>query len=141
MINPRKVRLMTKLAIYEKHEGQEDISNGKYYRSDYVRMKVLITILAVTLGYALVLLLGIVYNSEFLLDQALVLNYSLIGKKLLGGYLIILFVHIVITIIGYSIHYSRSRERLARFYKMLGKLKKMEEQEMHQRELEEDRED
>lgn len=141
MVNPRKVRLMTKLAIYEKHKGQEDFSIGKYYRSDFVRMKVLTTILAVTFGYALVLLMGVVYNSEFLLDQALVLNYSLIGKRLLGGYVIVLFVSIAITVIGYSIYYSRSRERLARFYKMLGKLKKIEEQEMHQRELEEDRED
>lgn len=141
MINPRKVRLMTKLAMYEKREGQEDISNSKYYRSDFVRMKVLNTILAVTLGYLLVMLMVVVYNSEFLLDQALVLNYKLIGKKVLGLYLVVLFVNIGITLIGYSVYYARSRERLAKYYKMLGRLKKTEEQEMRQRELEEDRED
>ena len=41
MVNMRKVRLMTKLAIYEKKEGKEDIKLGKYFRRDYVRLKIL----------------------------------------------------------------------------------------------------
>ena len=39
MVNMRKVRLMTKLAIYEKKEGKEDIHLGKFFRRDYVRLK------------------------------------------------------------------------------------------------------
>lgn len=141
MIDPKKIRLMTKLAIYEKQEGEEDISIGKYYRADYVRMNILKTILAVTFGYLLLLLMIVIYHSEFLLDNALVLNYSLIGRKLLGYYLFLLAVYIGAVGVGYTVSYTRSRERLAKYYKMLGKLKKIEEQEMHRKELEEDRED
>lgn len=141
MIDPKKIRLMTKLAIYEKQEGEEDISIGKYYRADYVRMNILKTILAVTFGYLLLVLMIVIYHSEFLLDKALVLNYSLLGKKLLGYYLFLLVVYIGAVGVGYTVLYTRSRERLAKYYKMLGKLKKIEEQEIHRKELEEDRED
>ncbi len=141
MIDPKKIRLMTKLAIYEKQEGQEDISIGKYYRADYVRMNILKTILAVTFGYLLLVLMIVIYHLEFLLDKALVLNYALLGKKLLGYYLFLLIGYIGAVGVGYTVSYARSRERLAKYYKMLGRLKKMEEQEMHQKELEEDRED
>ena len=69
------------------------------------------------------------------------LNYSLLGKKLLGYYLFLLVVYIGAVGVGYTVSYTRSRERLAKYYKMLGKLKKIEEQEIHRKELEEDRED
>ena len=49
MLNNRKVRLMTKLAIYEKEDGKEDIRLGRYYRGDYVRYQLLKTIVAVLL--------------------------------------------------------------------------------------------
>lgn len=141
MIDPKKIRLMTKLAIYEKQEGQEDISIGKYYRADYVRMNILKTILAVTFGYLLLVLMIVIYHLEFLLDKALVLNYALLGRKLLGYYLFLLVGYIGAVGVGCTVSYAHSRERLAKYYKMLGRLKKMEEQEMHQKELEEDRED
>ena len=33
MINKRKVRLMTRTAMYEKHECSNDINKAKYYKS------------------------------------------------------------------------------------------------------------
>lgn len=48
MLNDRKIRLMTKLALYERKEGKEDIKLSKYYRTDYVRLQVLKTVVAVT---------------------------------------------------------------------------------------------
>lgn len=141
MLDPAKIRLMTKLAIYEKQEGETDVAIGKYYRADYVRMNILKTILAVTFGYLLLILLLVIYHSEFLLDNALVLNYKLIGKQILGYYLFLLVTYIGAVGVGYTIRYARSHERLAKYYKMLGKLKKMQEQEMHLRELEEDKEE
>lgn len=135
MIDLKKVRLMTRLAMYEKHEGQEDIQIGKYYKADYVRMNILKTILAVTIGSFLVLLMVIVYHLEFLLNQAMVLNYSLLFKWVLGYYLVILVIEVGITSIGYHIKYISSRGRLSGYYKRLGQLKKLEEEELRQREL------
>mgnify|MGYP000830207533 FL=1 len=50
MINKRKVRLMTRTAMYEKHECSNDINKAKYYKSDYVGLHMWTTAIAVTLS-------------------------------------------------------------------------------------------
>ena len=41
MVDEKKTILMTKLAIFEKHEKNKSLVVSKYYRSDYVRYNVL----------------------------------------------------------------------------------------------------
>ena len=86
MIDERKTRMMTKLAIYEKTEGREDIRLSKYYKSDYVRLNILKTILQVTLGSVLILILVILYKSEYLIEKAVTLDYVYIGKIIFAIY-------------------------------------------------------
>ena len=50
MLNNRKVRIMTQLAIYEKGEGKKDFKLSKFYKTDYARFNVLKTALMVTLS-------------------------------------------------------------------------------------------
>ena len=44
---------MSRLAMYEQNEGKEDVRLSKYFRTDYVRLNVLKTVVAVTVGYLL----------------------------------------------------------------------------------------
>lgn len=133
---------MTKLSIYQKHEGREDIHLSKYYKADYLRLQILKTIIAVSVGTVLIVALFAVYYSEFLLDNALYMNYKALGRTILGYYLVLLVVYIGITIIAYSIAYTKSRKRLTGFYHSLTKLRKFEEEEEQIREMEkEERED
>ena len=37
MVNEEKVRLMTRLAMYEQSTGKEDLEKGRYFKSDYVK--------------------------------------------------------------------------------------------------------
>ena len=119
MVNMRKVRLMTKLAIYEKKEGKEDIKLGKYFRRDYVRLKVLHNIVAVTIGYLLVLGMIIAYQMEYLIREAVNLDYIGMGKTILGGYIIVVTVYVMASMVGYSLYYSYSRKKLAKYFRML----------------------
>ena len=57
MLDKRKVRLMTKLALYEQKEGREDMKISAYYKKDYISMKTVATILWTTVGYGCVILL------------------------------------------------------------------------------------
>ncbi len=138
MINYEKVRLMTKLAIYENEAGKEDNDVAQYFQMDYLRHQVLKTIIAVTVGFILLAALVLTYQSEFLLDNALDLNYPLIGKWALAAYLLLLTFFIAVTLIGYRIHYVHSHARLARYYKMLGKVRKIEEREELQKDIEDE---
>ncbi|MCH5273240.1 MAG: hypothetical protein J1E35_06165 [Lachnospiraceae bacterium] len=123
MLNNRKVRLMARLAMYEQKEGREDIRLSKYFRTDYVRLQVLKTIVALTIGYLLVLLILVVYHSEYLIRNAVVLDYQAMIVQYAGIYVIILAVYCSMATIGYIIRYRASRKKLAKYFRMLRRLR------------------
>lgn len=129
MVNMRKVRLMTKLAIYEQTEGKEDIKLGKYFRRDYVRLKILHNIVAVTIGYLLVLAMIIAYQMEYLIKEAVNLDYIGMGKIILGVYVIVITVYVMAAMVGYGLYYDYSRKKLAKYFRMLRLLRSMYQEE------------
>ncbi len=129
MVNMRKVRLMTKLAIYEQTEGKEDIKLGKYFRRDYVRLKILHNIVAVTIGYLLVLAMVIAYRMEYLIKEAVNLDYIGMGKIILGVYVIVITVYVMAAMVGYGLYYDYSRKKLAKYFRMLRLLRSMYQEE------------
>ena len=129
MVNLRNVRLMTKLAIYEKTEGKEDIKLGKFFRRDYVRLKVLHNIVWVTLGYLLVLAMIIAYQMEYLIREAVNLDYIGIGKTILGIYIILVTVYVMAAMVGYGLYYDYSRKKLAKYFRMLRRLRSLYQEE------------
>lgn len=125
MLNNRKVRLMTRLAMYEQNEGKEDVRISKYFRTDYVRLNVLKTIVAVTFGYLLILLLLVVYHSEYLIREAVTLDYRGMISRYVGIYIIILAVYGALGMIGYMLKYRASRKKLAKYFRMLRRLRSL----------------
>ena len=124
MLDKKKVRIMTKLSIYEKNMGRHDTRLAKYFRSDYVHYRVLKTLVAVTFGYALLLFMAVVYRSDYLVANAVTLDYATIGRSVLRIYLLLLVVFAVISAVGYFIAYTVSRKRLSGYYNLLKKLRK-----------------
>lgn len=125
MLNNRKVRLMTKLAIYEKKDGKEDIKLAKYYKSDYARLQMLKTAVAVTIAFLCLVAVGVIYKMEFILNNALDIDYAMLGRKVLGIYLGVLSIYMILTALGYSMKYKASRKKLAKYFRMLRKLNHM----------------
>lgn len=125
MLNFKKIRLMTKLAVYEKKEGKEDIYLSKYYKTDYVRFQILKSIISATVGYALILAMIALYKMEYLVKNAVSLNYELIGTYVLGFYIITITVYGLGTFLIYSIKYDASRKKLSRYFKLLKRLEKL----------------
>ncbi len=125
MINNRKVRLMTQLAIYEKGEGKKDFKLAKYYKTDYARFNVLKTALAVTVSYAILCVFFALYKLQYILDNILTIDYKQIGWTALGIYLGLMSFYLIVTLLGYSIKYSLSRKKLSKYYRMLRKLKEL----------------
>lgn len=129
MLNDRKIRLMTKLARYEKKEGRRDIKLSTYYKTDYIRFNILKTVVSVTVGYLVILLMIALYKLEYLIANAVVLEYKKIGTTILGVYIMLLTIYIVGTIIGYSLQYDLSRKKLGKYFRMLKKLRKIHREE------------
>ena len=125
MLNNDKIRLMTKLAVYENKEGKEDIRLSKYYKTDYVRYQVIKSIIGATFGYALILVLIVLYRSEYIIKNAITLDYKTIGTYILGIYIMIAAVYGLASIVIYSIKYDLSRKKLGRYFKLLKRLSKI----------------
>jgi len=125
MIDRNKVRIMTRMSIYEKHEGKEDLKFNRYFKSDYARLQVLKTLVSATLAYVIVVGLVIFYKLEYILDNALTLDYPAIGKEILGYYIAVIAIYLIGALIGYSIRYQLSRRRLSKYYALMKRLKEI----------------
>ena len=139
MVNNEKIKLMTKMAVYENSpDGKEDMQIANYFKSDYIRHEIIKTILAVTFGSIILVAMILCYKMEFLLDHALELNYLLLGRMILAGYLILVVVGVAVTWIICRIKYMRSHNRLNNLYRTLGKVRKIEEKEEWIKDMEEE---
>lgn len=125
MLNFKKIRLMTKLAVYEKKDGKEDIYLSKYYKTDYVRYQVIKSIITATIGYGLIIGLIVFYRMEYLIKNAVGLDYKLIGTYILGFYLMTITIYGLGAMAFYSMKYDASRRKLSRYFKLLKRLEKV----------------
>ena len=90
MINEEKVKIMDRLAVYEKQEGRKYLPVSKYYRSDYIGLALIKNFFLVTIGYGLILAVIAAYNLEYLLDNVHKMDLISLGVVVLGGYIGIL---------------------------------------------------
>ena len=67
MLDKRKIRLMTKMSIYEKNYGKEDIKISGYYKKDYSSLNTWITLIWITVGYILAVALFFLLGAGALL--------------------------------------------------------------------------
>ncbi len=116
---------MTRMSIYEKHEGKEDLRFNKYFKSDYARLQVLRTLVSVSIAYIIFALLFVLYNLEYIIDNVLTLDYPALGKQILGGYIVVLAVYLIGSLVGYSLKYQFSRKRLKKYYKLIRELREI----------------
>ncbi len=125
MVNKRKVRLMTRTAMYEKHECINDITKAKYYKSDYVGLHMWTTAIAVTLAYVIILMLVAACNFEYIIDNLTDMNYTVLGVILIMSYVAMMTVFLLVAYFVYSYEYVESengikiyRNRLHKIYLM-----------------------
>ena len=58
LLDTRKIRLMTKLAVYEDTQGKSDLAIHGYTEDNYVNLQMIKTIICVTTGYGILLFLS-----------------------------------------------------------------------------------
>ena len=133
MIVKDKVSLMSKMAIFEKSpKGKAVLRDISFFRADRIRWGLLKTGASVTVGYALVLGLIILYNLEYLIKNATTLNYKDIGIKTLGVYLVVMVVYLVFTFLYSTYRYGKSRKKFLKYNKLLSKLESIYDNELEE---------
>ena len=125
MINEEKVKIMTKLAMYEQGKGRKYLPVSKYYRSDYIGLALIKNFFLVTIGYCLSVAAVAVYFGEYLLENIHKMNLIMLGVYIVIGYLIVLVAYSVLTYIQYSVQYYRAKKSVREYYSQLTELNKI----------------
>ena len=89
MLDERKVKLMTKMALYEQKEGKEDFKVSAYYRKDYASVHTIYSILWMTVGYILlIVLIGFAAMDSLTANMTLSVIVLLTGSIIIGYFLV-----------------------------------------------------
>ena len=122
MLNEEKIKLMTRLSLYEENKGKKDIRLSKYYRSDYVRYQILLTVLCTTIAFIILVALVMMHNTDYIIENALVLDYPGLITSGLTIYALILVSYGLFTFLLSTIQFHLSRKRLGKYFRGLKQL-------------------
>ena len=125
MVDKRKVRLMTKAAIYETRHGEEDIKITGYYQKDYASLNTWITLIWVTVGFVLLAALLFLAGGEDLLEGITFLKLLILAVIILGLYLALLIIYGIGAGSFYRKKHTRAKHRMKRYMRNLSRLEKM----------------
>lgn len=125
MLNEERIILMTQLAAYEVNEGKKNVKIDHYFRSDYIAVQVMKSIVSSSIAFALVFALYIFYDFENFMQDLYKMDLIAFARDVLIRYGVSVVAYGVITYITCTYRYSRVRRSLKCYYHNLKKLNSM----------------
>lgn len=122
MVREQNVKLMSRIAIYEKNAGKTEIPMNKYYKGDYVRLNTLKAIVSATISFVLAAALVVVYKIDFLLANVLKMDYKKMAIEILVLYGIWILIYWFAARIFYAKKYEASKSNIIIYNHNLKKL-------------------
>lgn len=129
MLNEKRVKHMVKLAFYETKQGTEDLKVSSYFKKDYISFNTLWSVIWVTLGYGLLILLLALVFMEKIMENVTLVSMIVIGCVVVAGYVLLLFLYIVFARKFYKKKHYQAYLRTKQFKEELEGLEKMYEKE------------
>ena len=128
MLNEERIILMTKMASYEEHEGKQNMDIGNYFRSDYISLQIMKTVISATLTFAIVLGVFGFYHFETVMKEIYQVDLLEAGRRLLLAYVIFTWIYTFICYLVYSYRYNRAKKSLKKYYSHLQELSELYEE-------------
>lgn len=122
MVREKNVKLMTKIAIYEKNAGKHEIPMTGYFKGDYVRMNTLKSVVGGTVAFAFSVMLVVLYKAEYILANIMKMDFKQLGLKVLFIYFVWIFLYWLIARIVYAKRYEKARKNIINYNQDLKKL-------------------
>jgi len=129
MINEDKVKIMTKLAAFDKRQADECEGVTVFFRSDYIGREMLKSVVMGTLAFVILEAIWVLINSDELLENINRLDYMAMGADMLQNYLGFILMYLIVTYIVYAVRYSLRKKELKEYHKGLHSLLKIYEKE------------
>ena len=124
MVNEKKVRLMTQLALDEKRFYKDELDESGYFRSDYIRSNTLKVLLGYSISYLLIMGLVAMYYVDYLFTN--VVQMDMQSMVWLAGciYVGLLLIIALFCVLFYMTKYTNNRKRLRKYMMEIDKLQK-----------------
>ena len=115
MVNEKKVRLMTQLALDEKRFYKDELDESGYFRSDYIRSNTLKVLLGYSISYLLIMGLVAMYYVDYLFTN--VVQMDMQSMVWLAGciYVGLLLIITLFCVLFYMTKYTNNRKRLRKY--------------------------
>ncbi|MBD5452274.1 MAG: hypothetical protein HDR25_06500 [Lachnospiraceae bacterium] len=122
MLNEERIKLMTRMACYEEHEGKKNVAVGSYFRGDYIALQVIKSMISATIAFCILFGLFIMYDFEVFMADLYKMDLFEFGKSVIIAYLIFAAVYGIISYGVYTYRYAKARKSLKIYYNNLKKL-------------------
>lgn len=124
MLSEDKIKLMTGIAIFEKHEGKRIFPINRYFKSDYVSSHLIKKFISYTICWALGTLLWLLYDMESFINSLDLDQLTSLGKGLIFYYAIGLALYLGLAWIVYSRRYNYAKKSIKVYTAKLRRLDK-----------------
>ena len=125
MLNEERIILMTKLASYESGEGKKNVAIASYFRSDYIGMQVIKSIIGSSIAFFIVFGLYVLYDFETFMLDIYRMDLFVFAKNILTYYCVTVIGFAVLTYLVYAYRYSKAKRSLKNYYNNLKRLASM----------------
>ena len=122
MLNEERIILMTKMASYEANEGKKCMKIGNYFRSDYIIIQVLKSVIYATLAYGMCFGLYILYDFETFMQDIYKIDLIAFAINVLKYYGITVVAYGLVSYVVYTVRYAKAKKSLKCYYHNLKKL-------------------
>lgn len=129
MIDVSKVRMMTKLAVYEKGKGKKELKMHRYSMRAYISLKLLGSFFAVTAAFGFGACLYMMRYYSNIIVEGLAFSYRGIFIRILIVYGIIMCINLIGTFVIQRKRYLKMMQNMKQYDKNLFALKKYLEKE------------
>ena len=124
MVNEKKVRLMTQLALDEKRFYKDELDESGYFRSDYIRSNTLKVLLGYSISYLLIMGLVAMYYVDYLFTNVVQMDMQSMVWLARCIYVGLLLIITLFCVLFYMTKYTNNRKRLRKYMMEIDKLQK-----------------
>lgn len=122
MVNEERIKLMTRMAAYEKEEHKKNKTIVSFFKSDYISMQILKSIVYTTIAFAIMFGLYVLYDFEIFMKEIYQMDIFEFAKSVIIVYGIFMGIILVITYIVSLYQYNRALQSTKLYYANLKKL-------------------
>jgi cation transport ATPase len=121
MLNEEKIRLMTRLALYEKNQLKEDETAENYFKTDYISKQLLGSLVSGTIAFLVAAGAYAAYNFDIIMLSIYSADVKGLLRQVLFDYVLFMAAFLLITWVIYAARYRKSRRGLHRYFSALKK--------------------